>query len=340
MDNLARLKNILDSSLEIASKVARLAVNTYQKAWLWLHTRVPILGALVRRHVKNPSTVFIDAAIAVLVAYIIFGVVGFVQIYPKKAETPLANNLSELYPFPAAKVDATLVWSHEFLVRLKFLNTFSSQAPSDASSKPPTDKELRSRVLEGLIEDRVIYLEAKRLHISVTSAELSDAFAKQGKPDEVAAKIKQLYGMTLVEFKQILAEQLLREKVKNVVLARTKIRHILTLDLPSAQQAKKEISGGKDFADVVKEFSQDSKSVPNGGDLGYWRKGELAAQVSPSVEDAVAKLAVNQVSDPIQTQFGFQIIQVTDRTSGADQTYDEWYKDTLAKHSVRRWIKI
>src|SRR6185436_11259559 len=116
--------------------------------------------------------------------------------------------------------------------------------------------------------------------LQVSSSEVTAALEAQGKPDEIATKINQLYGMTLAEFKHILAEQLLKEKVKNVVLVRTRIRHILTLDLPSAQQAKKAVAGGRDFGDVAKEFSQDAKTAASGGDLGYWRKGELAAQIA------------------------------------------------------------
>ncbi|KKU43819.1 MAG: Foldase protein PrsA [Berkelbacteria bacterium GW2011_GWA2_46_7] len=340
MDNLARLKNILETVLEIAAKGVRLAIQIYQNVWLFLHTRIPILGALVKRHVKNPSTVFIDAAIFILVVYIGFGILGFIQIYPKKAETPLANNLSELYPFPAAKVDATLVWSHQFLARLNFLNTFSRQAPNDSTNRPPTDSELRKRVLEGLIEDRVIYLEAQKRRVGVTGEELKIAFDKQGDPNEIKQKVGKLYNMTLIEYQQILAEQILKEKVKNSVLVRWHLRHILTLDLASANEAKKQVATGKDFAEVAKTFSQDAKTVTNGGDIGFWRKGELSAQIAPGLEEAVAKLTVNQVSDPVQTQFGYQVIQLLERSDGVDQSYEDWYKEALAKHKVKRYIKI
>lgn len=340
MDNLARLKNILATILEIAIKVVGWVGYIYQKIWLWLHTRVPILGALVRRHIKNPSTVFIDAAILILVIYVGFGVVGFVQIYPKKAETRLANNLSQLYPFPAAKVDATLVWSHQFLARLHFLNTFSASAPSDATSKPPTDSELRQRVLEGLIEDRIVYVEAQKRHLRVTNEELKIAFDKQGDPKEIKEKVRQLYDMSIIQYKQILAEQILKEKVKNAVLVRWHLRHILTIDLGSANDAKKQLTAGKDFAEVAKEHSQDGKTANTGGDIGFWRKGELSAQIAPGLEEVVAKLTVNQVSDPVQTQFGYQIVQLLERSDGADQSYEDWYKEALAKHRVKRYIQI
>ncbi len=340
MDNLARAKFILETVLDIVAKLIGLAVLIYRKVWLFLHTNIPFLGALVRRHIKNPATVFIDTAILVLVVYIGFGVVGFVQIYPKKAETRLASNLSQLYPFPAAKVDATLVWSHQFLARLNFLNTFSRQAPSNGATRPPTESELRQRVLEGLIEDRVVYLEAQKRRIRVTSEELKVAFDKQGDPNEIKQKVAELYDMTIIEYQQILAEQVLKEKVKNAVLVRWHLRHILTLDLASAVEAKKQVAEGKDFTEVAASFSQDGKTAQTGGDIGFWRKGELAKQIAPGLEDTVAKLAVNQVSDPVQTQFGYQVVQLLEKSDGADQSYEDWYKEALAKHRVKRYIEI
>ena len=146
--------------------------------------------------------------------------------------------------------------------------------------------------------------------------------------------------MTLIEYQQILAEQILKEKVKNSVLVRWHLRHILTLDLASANEAKKQVATGKDFAEVAKTFSQDAKTVTNGGDIGFWRKGELSAQIAPGLEEAVAKLTVNQVSDPVQTQFGYQVIQLLERSDGVDQSYEDWYKEALAKHKVKRYIKI
>lgn len=340
MDNLAWLKQFLNLIVNRAEALARFAVSVYKRLWLWLHTNIPMLGVLVRRHVKNPTTIIIDFAILLLSIYFIFGLVGYAQIYTHKSESALAENLSELYPFPAAKVDRSLVWSHQFLTRLRFLNHFNNQAPTDIASRPPTDAELRQRVLEGLIEDRVIYLEAGLRDLSVTSEELTIAFEKQGDSAEIAEKIKTLYGMTVVEYRKILAEQILKEKVRNSVLARRKIRHILTLDLASGQEAKRQLDSGRAFEEVVKEFSQDSNTIESGGDLGYWRKGELSASVSAGFEEAIAALEVNQISTPIQTKYGYQIVQLTEKTDGADQTYEEWYKEALAKYTVKRYIKI
>lgn len=341
MGKLSSIQNVLNWLKNTARAVWDPLVRAYVFIWGQMQLRLPFARALVRRHAQNPATIFVDIAIFILSLYVVFGVVGYILVYPQKSESRLTETLSVLYPLPAAKVNNALVWSHKFLERLRFLNTFNARAPKDAAAKPPTDAELRQRVLEGLIEDQIVFLEAKKRGIRVTEEELQKALEQQGKTDEVARKIDELYGMSLGDFKEIIAEQILKEKVKNTVLTRVRVRHILVAATPQvANAAKAALGAGRDFADVVKEFSQDAKTKDSGGDLGYWRKGELAVQISPAFEEAAFGLQVNQVSDPVPSPFGFHIIQVTERSGDNLQTYEEWYKQIEPSYQIRRYITI
>ncbi len=341
MGKLSTIQNILAWLKNAALIVWDVLNRAYVFLWGQLQLRLPFVRALVRRHIRNPATIFIDIAIFVLSLYVIFAVVGYILVFPKKSESGFTETLTTLYPLPAAKVNNSLVWGHKFLERLRFLNTFNERAAKDASTKPPTDAELRERVLEGLIEDQIIFLEAKQRGIRVTEEELQKALEAQGKIDEIKQKIDELYGMSLGQFKEIIAEQILKEKVKNTVLTRVRVRHILVAASPQvASAAKAALGAGRDFADVAKEFSQDAKTKDSGGDLGYWRKGELAVQVSPAFEEAAFALQVNQVSDPVPSPFGLHIIQVTERNGDNLQTYEEWYKQTLATYQIKRYIEI
>ena len=68
---------------------------------------------------------------------------------------------------------------------------------------------------------------------------------------------------------------------------------------------------GEDFADLAKKYSQDKGSATNGGDLGYFGKGKM---VKPFEEAALAA-EKGQIVGPVETQFGFHIIKVTDKSS-------------------------
>jgi len=76
-----------------------------------------------------------------------------------------------------------------------------------------------------------------------------------------------------------------------------------------ADSARAEIAGGAPFADVARRESADSASAAHGGDLGEWTKGAM----DPAFDSAASKLALNTLSGPVLSQFGFHIIEVTSR---------------------------
>ncbi|MBD3376584.1 SH3 domain-containing protein [candidate division KSB1 bacterium] len=80
--------------------------------------------------------------------------------------------------------------------------------------------------------------------------------------------------------------------------------HILTETREQAEKALSRIKAGEDFGEVAREIS----ILPNaerGGDLGYFSKGDFA----PKVENSITSLEVGEVSDIIQTDFGFNIFK-------------------------------
>ena len=76
-----------------------------------------------------------------------------------------------------------------------------------------------------------------------------------------------------------------------------------------AQAVLKEVRGGADFAAVARAQSQDQGSAQQGGDLGFFPKG----QMNPQFEDAAFNLKVGAVSGVVETPFGFHIIKVHER---------------------------
>lgn len=89
-----------------------------------------------------------------------------------------------------------------------------------------------------------------------------------------------------------------------------------------AEKLRKELSGGADFAVLAKENST-CPSSQQGGDLGFFGKGQMV----PSFEKTAFSLRPGEISDVVETQFGYHIIKLTERT--AAMTTD--FKDTKAK---------
>lgn len=93
-----------------------------------------------------------------------------------------------------------------------------------------------------------------------------------------------------------------------VLTMTTEVRasHILVKTEKEAQDLYEEIKNGKSFAEVAQEKSL-CPSGQNGGDLGFFGKGMM---VKP-FEDAAFSLEVGELSQPVETQFGWHLIEVT-----------------------------
>ncbi len=80
--------------------------------------------------------------------------------------------------------------------------------------------------------------------------------------------------------------------------------------LAKAQEIRKKLLGGEDFAALAKTESDDTRSGANGGDLGSVKRTD---QMVPQFLQAVFSLPVGQISEPVKTQFGYHIIKVESR---------------------------
>ncbi len=84
--------------------------------------------------------------------------------------------------------------------------------------------------------------------------------------------------------------------------------HILVDTKSQASGLKNRIEGGEDFAKMAKQFSK-CPSGQRGGDLGYFGRGQMV----PEFETAAFNLPKGEISEPVQTDFGWHIIKVTDK---------------------------
>jgi len=86
-----------------------------------------------------------------------------------------------------------------------------------------------------------------------------------------------------------------------------KARHILVADEKTANEIETKLKNGAKFEDLAKQYSTDTESATNGGDLGWFGTGQMDADF----EKAAFALKLNQISSPVKTQYGYHIIQVT-----------------------------
>jgi peptidyl-prolyl cis-trans isomerase C len=83
--------------------------------------------------------------------------------------------------------------------------------------------------------------------------------------------------------------------------------HLLVGSQEEAEQCRQEIMDGSTFADVAKRVSK-CPSGSKGGDLGYFTRGRMV----PQFDKVAFELPVGELSEPVQTQFGWHLLTVTD----------------------------
>lgn len=145
------------------------------------------------------------------------------------------------------------------------------------------------------------------------------------------------YGITEDDLREIFYYDILRTKVseqitKDVETTQEQVwaRHILVEDEATAQTVLERLGNGEDFAALAAELSTDTSNSQQGGDLGWFGP---EAMVTP-FSDAAFALQVGEISDPVQTDFGFHIIQVLghevrplspeDLQTAKDVVFEEW----------------
>ena len=110
----------------------------------------------------------------------------------------------------------------------------------------------------------------------------------------------------------------LSASTQNIVVTQTQARHILLRHRPGVTdlEAQRRLNGFKDqikvkasdFSQLAKKHSEDG-SAQNGGNLGWMSPGELV----PEFEQTMNQLNINEVSEPVRTEFGWHLIQVVER---------------------------
>ena len=157
---------------------------------------------------------------------------------------------------------------------------------------------------------------------------------------EVADPVRSPSGFHIIKMLEV-------KGLDNHTITKTKVRHILikTNELVDDEEAKKRllalkarIADGDDFASLARAHSDDKGSALKGGSLDWVNPGDL---VRP-FEEAMGKLEINQISEPVQTQFGWHLIQVLDRQNKDNSLENKKNKvrDAIRKRKIEEETEL
>ena len=123
--------------------------------------------------------------------------------------------------------------------------------------------------------------------------------------------------MSRDDYERLIVEPTLaRQKISDQLMNEVPVRaeqvhaaHILVATSDAANEVLSRINSGEDFAEVAREVSTDTGTAGTGGDLGWFPRGVM---VDP-FEEAAFSLEVDQISEPVQSEFGWHIIKVLEK---------------------------
>lgn len=190
-------------------------------------------------------------------------------------------------------------------------------------------------VLTNLIYDKVLSAKYEVTDEEV-NAKIDELKEQLGSNFEVALQsygykseddLKQVYRIGLLQERAAVAtlkatdEEI--QKAYDEYEPRLKGRHILVKTEEEAKEIIDSLKNGADFAKLAKEKSTDTASGANGGELGWFGKGEMVSEF----EEAAYALELNTISEPIKSSYGYHIIEITEKE---EKKSLEEMKDQLA----------
>jgi peptidyl-prolyl cis-trans isomerase C len=225
----------------------------------------------------------------------------------------------------------------------------------------PPDDSLRPRVQEliltRMIEEELLYQDSQAQGFAVTEEELAAELQKIKKKfareddfkatlealnmseAELTLKIRRALAIQRLVDRLVSAIEVSDEEMRQFFAAhpeqfqtpeQVQARHILikvAADAGEADKAEarakitalqKRLKEGEDFAALARDHSEGPSNV-RGGDLGFFMRGQMVAPF----ENAAFALAVGEVSDIVETPFGYHLIQVTDRRPAAAVVFED-----------------
>lgn len=211
------------------------------------------------------------------------------------------------------------------------------------------------QVLESLIDEKIVNQKAEELEIEITDEEIDAAVQTEidnlieqyGSEDTLNQMLAQ-NGMSLDALKNDMRESMpMRLKAKKILgdelnpseedisknfeenfANSIRASHILVETREEAEDLLAQLKDGADFAELAKEHSTDG-SAASGGDLQYFTEDKMV----PEFSEVAFSLEEGEISDVVESEFGFHIIKVTDKPTLEEQT--EMITSTLIDQNLQ-----
>lgn len=259
------------------------------------------------------------------------------------------DRIEKIFRPYVATVNGSKIYLDEYQARLA---KKMSMLPRDFPSSQPNYKmRIEEEVLDNIITEKIMYLRAEELGVTVSSREL----------EEKINEIKKDYGdgfpnlfardnLSYEQWKEEIRKELLLEKLVVVDVnahitvsedeavdyfneyedtykseAKVRVAQIVVRDPVTAQRALERLQSGEDFSRVAREVSI-GPETRRGGDLGF-----VTRQVMPEpLDQTIFSLQLNQISPIVKSPYGFHIFKVLEIKPARTRSFKESREEVMA----------
>lgn len=252
----------------------------------------------------------------------------------------------------------------------------SSDSKSKSDKKQTYWDAFKSQILVSMEQSEVVYQKAKEVKVTPTDKEVQeqvDTFNETVNSNDSTKEQAKKAGINDEFLKYILTRELAYSAYKEYYNKNTKVdestlkkeyeknkesydtvtaSHILIStqddsgnelsdkEKAAAKQKAEEVlqkaKSGEDFAELAKEYSDDSANASSGGNLGDFTAGEMVEEFS----NAAFALDKNEISDIVETQYGYHIIKVTDKATTFNKAKDRVKSAVLSEKFNKEVTKL
>jgi parvulin-like peptidyl-prolyl isomerase len=165
------------------------------------------------------------------------------------------------------------------------------------------------------------------------------------------SNVQETTGMSEAEYRETVEASLLREKMEESIgeevpthELQIRARHILVETREEAERVLERLDHGEDFGSLARVLSQDPGSAQERGDLGWFPQGQMV----PEFDEVAFNLRPGEISDIVETSFGFHIILVEERDGNREldpttveqrirEAFELWLLDLEAQATIERY---
>lgn len=301
---------------------------------------------------KQPSMKWMKKMIVgIIVLIVLIPIITLLlSMYVFNVRAATIDSVAKVIPLPVVQVNGHWLTYADWRAGVATVNHFYSQKEELglAGTLPDLSQEqIESNELDRLIERELLNELADQFGVTVTLEEIDEEYQTTIVPQavdetEIATTIQTMYGWTIDQFKQeVVREVVLRRELQTAMNADVTLNAVARQEI---DQAKVELDGGADFAEIAKKYSDDG-SAAEGGDLGWIEKD----QTVPEFESVAFATSVGETSDVFASVYGFHILKVLETEDAKVHvshilakfiSIDEQLKSMKDSAKIQKWVKV